>query len=95
MTFTGILDQHFREGLMEMDTELYMFSYVGTGVIELFGTSFEFKFMRTLRCAHMLDYKKVKKKVEALDDGDSIRITFKAGEDNTAIDTLNIPEKFV
>jgi len=95
MTFTGILDQHFREGLMEMDTELYMFSYVGTGVVELFGTSFEFKFMRTLKCAHMVDYEKVKKKVEALDDGDSIRITFKAGEDNTAIDTLNIPERFV
>lgn len=95
MTFTGILDRHFREELIAMDTELYMFSYVGTGKIELFGASFDFKFMRSFKCAYMVDYEKVKKKAEVLDDGDSIKITFRAGKDNTAIDTLNIPDKLI
>lgn len=91
MTFSGVLDQKFREELMAMDAKMYMISYVGTGVVELFGTSFEFKFMRTLKCANMVDYEKIKKKAEILDNGDSIRITFKAVEDNSAIDTLHIP----
>lgn len=95
MTFTGILDQHFREKLIAMDTELYMFSYVGTGKIELFGASFDFKFMRSFKCAYMVDYEKVKKKATVLDDGDSIKITFRAGKDNSAIDTLNIPDKLI
>lgn len=95
MTFSGILDQHFREGLMAMNAELHMFSYVGTGVVELFGTSFDFKFMRTLKSAYMVDYEKIKKKAEILDNGDSIRITFKAMKDNSAIDTLHIPEQMM
>lgn len=36
---------------------------------------------------------KVKKKAAILDDGDSISITFRAGEDNTIIETLKIPEQ--
>lgn len=95
MTFTGILDRHFREKLKTMDTELYMFSYVGTGKIELFGASFDFKFMRSFKCAYMVDYEKVKKKAEVLDDGDSIKITFRAGKDNSVIDTLNIPDNLI
>ncbi len=39
--------------------------------------------------------KKIKKKVEILDNGDSMRITFKAMEDNSAIDTLHIPEQMM
>ena len=95
MTFSGILDQHFREGLMAMNAELHMFSYVGTDVVELFGTSFDFKFMRTLKSAYMVDYEKIKKKAEILDNGDSIRITFKAMKDNSAIDTLHIPDQMM
>lgn len=42
------------------------------------------------------DYcEKIKKKAEILDNGDSIRITFKAAEDNSAIDTLHIPEQLM
>lgn len=42
----------------------------------------------------MLDYDRVKKKVELLDDGESIKITFCAGNDNRVIETLKIPEEF-
>ncbi|MCM1148890.1 MAG: hypothetical protein NC319_02220 [Butyricicoccus sp.] len=93
MTFTGILDQHFREGLIAMDSEFCMFSYVGTDKIELFGASLEFRLKRILKCAYIVDYEKVKKKAEILDDGESIKIIFRAGEDNSAIDTLNMPDE--
>ena len=42
----------------------------------------------------MVDLEKVRRKAEVLDDGDSIRITLRAGEDNSVIDTLRIPERF-
>ena len=92
-TFTGIMSQHFREELINMDKELYMFSYVGFSHVELFGAEFEFRFMRTFNCAQMVDFEKVKRKAEVLDDGDDIKITFKAGDDKGTIDTLKIPEK--
>lgn len=70
-----------------------MFSYVGTSHVELFGAEFEFRFMRTFKCARMVDFEKVKRKAEVLDDGDEIKITFMAGDDKETIDTLKIPEK--
>ena len=70
-----------------------MFSYVGFSHVELFGAEFEFRFMRTFNCAQMVDFEKVKRKAEVLDDGDDIKITFRAGEDKGTIDTLIIPDK--
>lgn len=92
-TFTGVLDQHFREKLATMSKKTCMFSYVGVSQIQLFGTELEFKFMRCFKCSYMADLEKVKRKAEVLDDGDSIKITLKAGEDKSMIDTLKIPEK--
>lgn len=92
-TFTGIMSQHFREELINMDKELYMFSYVGFSHVDLFGAEFEFRFMRTFNSAKMVDFEKVKRKAEVLDDGDDIKITFRAGEDKGTIDTLKIPDK--
>lgn len=93
VTITGIVSQHFREQLMEMDKELNMLTYVGINVVELFGTSFEFRVMTSFKCAYMVDYEKTKQKAAILDDGDSIKVTFRAGEDNTVIETLNIPKQ--
>lgn len=92
-TFTGTLDQHFREELLAMENKDHLISYVGTHHVKLFGAEFEFRVMKTFKCAHFDDIEKVKKKVEVLDDGDSIKITFKPGEDKTAIETLHIPEQ--
>ena len=94
VTFTGIMSQHFREELTTLDKELYMFSYVGVSHIDLFGAEFEFRFMRTFKCAIMVDIDKVRRKAEVLDDGDNIKITFRAGDDKETIDTLKIPEQF-
>lgn len=92
-TFNGIMSQHFRDELITMDKELYMFSYVGISHVKLLGAEFEFRFMRTFKSARMVDFEKVKRKAEVLDDGDDIKITFIAGDDKGTIDTLKIPEK--
>lgn len=91
-TFTGVMNQHFRDELINMDKELYMFSYVGVSHVNLFGAAFKFHFMRTFKCARIVDLEKVKRKAEVLDDGDEIKITFRAGDDKGTIDTLKIPE---
>lgn len=91
-TFTGIMSQHFRDELISMDKELYMFSYGGVSHVKLFGAEFEFRFMRTFKCARIVDFEKVKRKAEVLDDGDDIKISFMAGDDNGTIDTLKIPD---
>lgn len=91
-TFTGVLSQHFREELINMDKEEYRFSYVGISHVELFGAEFEFRFMRTFKDAQMVDIEKVRRKAEVLDDGDEIKFTFRAGNDKGTIDTLKIPE---
>ena len=91
-TLTGILDHHFREELINMEGEVHMLSYVGRVRADLFGAEFDFPFMRTFKCVHIVDFEKVKRKAEVLDDGDSINITFRAGNDNGTIESLKIPE---
>ena len=41
----------------------------------------------------MQELDRIKQLVSCLADGDPIRIKFAPGEDNSAFDTLNIPEK--
>ena len=93
VTFTGVMSQHFRKELASLDRELYMFSYVGINHFDLFGAKFDFRFTRTFKSAIMVDVDKVRRKADVLDDGDDIKITFRAGDDNEAIDTLEIPEQ--
>lgn len=91
-TFTGVLTQHFRKELIKMGKEEYRFSYVGISHVELFGAEFELRYMRTFKNAQIVDFEKVRRKAEVLDDGDDIKITFRAGNDNGTIDTLKIPD---
>ena len=86
------MSQHFRDELISLDKDIYGLSYVGKCHVNLFGAEFEFRFMRTFKCARVVDFEKVKLKAEVLDDGDNIKITFRAGEDKGIIDTLRIPE---
>lgn len=93
-SFTGTIDQHFREQVLEMEDIEHELSYVGTHAVDLFGAEFEFRFMRTLKCARFDDLAKIRKKLEVLDDGESIKITLVSGEDKTSIETIRIPEQF-
>lgn len=91
-SFTGKLDQHFREEILSMEDKTHSFSYVGVHHVELFGAEFEFRFMRTFNCVCIDNLEKLKKKVEVLDDGDDIKITIKPGDDKTCIETIRISE---
>lgn len=91
-TCTGIINHNFREKLVDLDSEIHMLSYVGNTVVKLFGAEFEFKHMRTYKCAVMQDFEKIKRKTEVLDDGDELKIIFKPGDDDTVVDTLRIPD---
>lgn len=89
-TLTGTLDKHFREELINMKDEQYMFAYDGTAHIDLFGTGIDYSFERTLKCAQIVDLERVKRKAEVLDDGDNIRIILRAGKDKGTIEKLKI-----
>ena len=93
MNFNIVLDGELRQKILESTAGLFMLSYVSTYNIELFGATFEFMLMRSLNSAYIVDYEKVKKKVAILDDGDSIKITFKANNDGCIVDSLKIPEE--
>lgn len=92
-SFTGILDDRFRQNLIEIGAEMGAISYVATSYIDIFNTHIELKFMRTFYDAIMVDHERIVKLAELSKEGDPIKITFKAGENNKATSTLNIPKK--
>ncbi len=93
VTLTGTLDATLRKGLESMESDAVAFSYVGTAHVELFDAEFEFRYMRTYKCARIADFERIKQKMQVLDNGDSIRLVLRAGENKAVIDTLNIPEQ--
>lgn len=86
-SFTGIIDNHFREELIKMKNDESELSYVGTCGVVIFDANIELKYMRSYKTA------KIKKKVAVLEDGDSIKITMIPGDSNIVIDTLHIPDQ--
>lgn len=94
VTLTGKIDHNFREKLISMGEETYGFSFIGVTHVQLFGAEFDFRFMRSYKCAQIVDYEKLRRKVEVLDDGDEIKITFRSGDDKEIVDTLKIPEHY-
>lgn len=94
-SFTGIIDQQFRERLISAGADACAISYVGIELIEMFGESFELKYMRTYYDAIMEDYERVIQLAELSKDGDPIRITFNSGTNGKEITTLNMPENML
>lgn len=70
-----------------------MLSYVEVCDVNLFGAEFEFKYLRTFRCAEIQDIDRIKQLVSCLEDGDPIRIKFVPGADKSVFDTLHIPKE--
>ena len=92
VSFTGVLGAEFRRQLENLNTPIAMLSYVGICDVNLFGAEFEFKYMRTYKCAVMQELDKIKQLLLCLEDGDPIKIKFAPGEDKSAFDTLHIPD---
>lgn len=93
VTFTFVSDDRFRRNMIEMKPHNDIISYVGISKVNLFGTQIEFKLMNSYYDVTIDEYERIKKLVELSGDGDTIRITLCAGENNRVICTLNIPEK--
>ncbi len=93
-SFTGVIDKQFREQLLLLGNSVHVISFVSTYHIKLFGTEFDLELMQVFKSAKLEDFNKTKKKAEVLDDGDQISFTIIVGEDNTLIQTLNIPDVF-
>jgi len=91
--FTCTIDSHFREVLTKFDESPCIISFIAGGTTTILGTQIEMLFRRTYRCASIVDVEKAKKIAELLDDGESIRITFSAGEDTSCVDVLDISEE--
>ena len=92
VSFTGVVDERFRKNLIEKGSQMGAISYVGNSNIDIFGVHLELKFMITFYDAVIEDHERIIKLAELSKDGDPIKITFKAGENNKVISTLNIPE---
>lgn len=70
-----------------------MFSAVESCQFNLFGSTIEFKLYREFCSAVIADFEKMKKKLEVLDNGDTIKVTIHADDSNTTlIESLTIPE---
>lgn len=92
ITFTGVIDQRFRDAIMVIDDTPHQFTFVGVHHIELFGTSFECQIMRTYKSAYIVELEKIRRVLEILDDGDTIKMKFRPGEDKSSIESLNVPD---
>lgn len=91
----GVVDENFRQHVLEMDNIEYAFSYVCRGEQTLLGVTFELDFARYFKDARFADLDKVKQKINVLDDGDEIKFKLVAGKDSTMVDTLNVPQTLV
>lgn len=80
--FTFAIDEDFKNKIMEMDESQYSISYVGSIGISLYEEQYQFSIVRTYDKARVNNLEKLKKKVDVLDVGDSIKIEYLPGEEN-------------
>lgn len=90
-SFSGTINEQSRSSLLEMSGH-QMISAVGECRLELFGSIIEFELYREFCDAIIVDFEKMEKKLEVLENGDSIKITIQPDNNNTAIESLIIPE---
>ncbi len=90
--FSCTVDAHLREVLMDFADTPCAISFIGSGSATIFGTHIEMIFRRTYTCATIVDLDKIRKIAQLLNDGQTIQISFAAGEDNSYVDTLDVPE---
>lgn len=67
--------------------------FVGSSTAKFFGEEFEIPIIREYKCCKIKNLERLKKKVEYTDDGEEIRMTYVAGDDNTYIYRLK-PDDF-
>ena len=94
LTLKGVIETEVKDLLCELKNPLPTFAYAGTCKIVLFNVSIEYRILRVYRSPLIADFEKFMKKLDALEIGDPIKITFVPGDDNTMYETLHVPEEF-
>jgi hypothetical protein len=81
-SFSFTLSENLKKEIMEIKESQYSISYVGSVNISLYGEQYQFSIRRTYEKVQVKNLKRLKKKVEVLDIGDSIKIEYLPGEEN-------------
>lgn len=90
----GVLDPEFKELLCKLENPLPPLACEDTCKLVLFNVPIEYKFLSVYRSPLIADFEKFRKKLDALEIGDPIKIPFVPGDDNTMYETLHVPEEF-
>lgn len=81
-SFSFILNDSLKKKIIEIDKSHYSISYVGSAEISLYGEQYQFSIRRTYEKVQIKNLERLKKKVEVLDVGDSIKIEYLPEEEN-------------
>lgn len=92
LTINSVVSQKFRKQIQAMDENAHTLTGLGTCEVNIFGEVFDVPIIRQYRCAVINDLEKLKRKIDALEDGDPIKLKYRAGDDNIAEDTLQTAE---
>ncbi|EOC99341.1 hypothetical protein [Caldisalinibacter kiritimatiensis] len=93
-TFDFIISEEFSRNIKNLEDKPFDLSLVAPVKVVIFNKEFHIpKMIKTFKNAKMKDLDKVKKKVEVLEDGDVIKVTFVAKGDNQYIEQFVFNEE--
>ncbi len=92
LSIVGTVDDNLRKRLAEMGKDEHEVSFVGSFDVPLFDQNVHISLVRRLDHAIVSNYDKMMKKLEVLDDGDSITMSFTNFGDDSGADYLNITD---
>lgn len=88
-SMSGIIDDNFRKKIVEMGTNEHEVSFVGNFDVPLFDQTVHLSLVRRFNHAVVSNYDKIIRKLEVLDDGEDIKISFVCKSDDSGADYLN------
>lgn len=90
--YSLIVDNNFKKRIMESNQDYSVIVFKGMTKVDLLGAKMQIPYMRTYKEAVIKDLKRTKQLAALLDEGDTIKIVFAAGKDNTAVDMIIDPD---
>ena len=93
LNFTITLNPQWRTLITSLDGSMEYIYYIKDDACCIFDTELKFRYIRYIEKANVLNYDKVIKKLDALDDGDIIKITVVPDAEDAIFDSLRIPDQ--
>lgn len=93
LNFTITLNPHWRTLITSLGGSMEYVYYIKDDMCSIFGTELKLKYIRYIEKAAVLNYDKVVKKLEVLEDGDVIKITVVPETEDAIFDSLRIPDE--